>query len=686
MHSKLRVPVRNYARLAVVAATVLGSAGLLSGVAFGSTAGATAPAARAKVHHESGLRRREPSAGAAEPVRQQKLGRPEPAVSATPKIPVATANSTTFTVNTTNDAPLATTGSKTCKASTATGLCTLRAAIKGRQQRPTVTSTSSMSRPVPTSSQRTWTLTNSAIINGAGSASTFVDGQTSHEVLDIYSATTTFEPSVDVTGLTVENGSNIVGGGIYLGHAALTLSGVTVSNSGALAGGGIFVTGGALWTDNSTVITSNTAEDGGGLYNTEGAVYLGGSTLSNNTAYFGGAADSTSGAQVSQNVTLATATRPLRAAVPLYNAGTLSDSGSTYTNISTTGQTRTTTYGGVIDNVWNASLIGDTVTGTTSHEATLGTTLHGGVFFNSGQMTIDSTTVSGTSNSCNHCDILGGVIFSGTKHRRSGTRGRVVPHRHRAHTVTGTTNGTAAGDPRGGRRRRPQHREPHHTGRPQRLEHDRYDHNKRGLRCRHRSDNMDSKSADLRSAAPPSPSRTSAVQSGTVALTSTALITGLSISRTTVTATTGGEVFGCRDCGWNNQHARPRHRVQHVDLHRDRVCGRRRNGHRRDHQHHGQLRVGTPTIHLGGTSPTGGVEGGGWANTGSLTLNGVQVIGTSITTTHNVYGGAFGNAGTGAATITNSTFAGTSVTETGVGNVWRRRGRKLQQPVGPSPT
>ena len=67
---------------------------------------------------------------------------------------------------------------------------------------------------------------------------------------------------------------------------------------------------------------------------------------------------------------------------------------------------------------------------------------------------------------------------------------------------------------------------------------------------------------------------------------------------------------------------------------------------------------------------TGGVEGGGWANTGSLTLNGVQVIGTSITTTHNVYGGAFGNAGTGAATITNSTFAGTSVTETGVGNVY----------------
>ncbi|MFQ5342076.1 MAG: CSLREA domain-containing protein, partial [Anaerolineae bacterium] len=146
------------------------------------------------------------------------------------------------------------------------------------------------------------------VINGAGAASTIINGGGIDRVLDSYGSFT-----VEINGVTITNGGGVfAGGGIYNTIGALTLNNSIVSGNVAQmgAGGGIFNNQGTLTVNNSTVsgnttdigggiynygwpganltlinstISGNTAEEGGGIYNWQGTVTLANSTVSGNT-------------------------------------------------------------------------------------------------------------------------------------------------------------------------------------------------------------------------------------------------------------------------------------------------------------------------------------------------------------------------------------------------------------------
>ena len=117
-------------------------------------------------------------------------------------------------------------------------------------------------------------------INGPGAGALAVDGGTASSVFVVNSGV-----SATISGLTVQNGSAVDGGGID-NAGTLTLSGCTIGggpNSGNSAnyGGGIFSTG-AL-TLSGCLVDDNAANYGGGIFST-GALSITTSTVSNNLA------------------------------------------------------------------------------------------------------------------------------------------------------------------------------------------------------------------------------------------------------------------------------------------------------------------------------------------------------------------------------------------------------------------
>src|SRR5262249_5274344 len=84
---------------------------------------------------------------------------------------------------------------------------------------------------------------------------------------------------VSITGLTISNGSELFGGGIYnLGN--LTLTQTSVTSNDAVEGGGIYSVG--MLTLNGSSVESNTgALYGGGIYN-GGTLVVNNSTIAHN--------------------------------------------------------------------------------------------------------------------------------------------------------------------------------------------------------------------------------------------------------------------------------------------------------------------------------------------------------------------------------------------------------------------
>jgi CSLREA domain-containing protein len=116
-------------------------------------------------------------------------------------------------------------------------------------------------------------------INGAGAATTIVDGDGVDRVFEIMSGTVVFND------FTIRNGSTIAvdddGGGIA-NHDTLTLNRCVVSGNSASDGGGILTE--VELTINQSTISGNSAPDGsgGGIYNS-GALTITDSTISGNT-------------------------------------------------------------------------------------------------------------------------------------------------------------------------------------------------------------------------------------------------------------------------------------------------------------------------------------------------------------------------------------------------------------------
>ncbi len=204
-------------------------------------------------------------------------------------------------------------------------------------------------------------ITGDLTITGAGAATTIIDGAGLDKLFHI-DPLPSAGITVEISGLTIQNGSSLVAGGIR-NSGTLTLTSSTVNgNSSVFLGGGGIVNGGTLTLINSTVSGNFSNDFGGGISNGFGAsATLTNSTVSGNTADEGGG---------------------------ILNSGTL-----TLTSSTVSGNTASGFGGGGISNVSAGTLTlnNSTVNGNTA------SAFVGGGIVNSGTLTLNSSTVSGNT-------------------------------------------------------------------------------------------------------------------------------------------------------------------------------------------------------------------------------------------------------------------------------------------------
>jgi predicted outer membrane repeat protein len=122
-------------------------------------------------------------------------------------------------------------------------------------------------------------------IEGAGQTQTFIDAGDLFRVLHVASGA-----NLTLKNLTVQNGDDIFGGGIYVNGGQLTLEDATVTSStatGSVAlsyGGGIAAESSSVTLTRATLAGNSADVDGAGLYVTNSALTLNASSVLNNTA------------------------------------------------------------------------------------------------------------------------------------------------------------------------------------------------------------------------------------------------------------------------------------------------------------------------------------------------------------------------------------------------------------------
>ena len=638
-------------RLAV--ALAIAGAGLV--MAFGGTAVPSAGASTAKPVISPAAAFAAPALPSQQPKPDHSRG-PAPAVKTGAVLPqVTTAPTAHYVVDTTTDLPLKTPASATCVDTATT--CSLRAAVaaadnaaKAKGVVATVTVPAGTYLLETQTATQSLDVTASMVVHGAaGTAAPVVSGVGKVGVFDI-----TGEVSVELSDLVVEDGAAADGADISSEGAGLTLDGVTVEVGKATSdGGGLYATGGSVWMDATTVFTGNSAEDGGALYSTYAAVFAEGTTFSHNTATTDGGAVYQDGAMTAQH-TVYTANTAGSGGAAVYNDFTLDTTGGTYSSNAVV--STTTAYGGVLDDVWAATVTGASFA---TSSTTAKTFVEGGVFLDAYQLTLDHVTVSGTSNTCAGCeDIAGGVVYNasttqlgdpglmatgltvtGTSNESPTTSviaGGVVDDSYQLGfatldglSVTGTTD-EARGEVEGGVLL--------------------------GL------DWLTLRDARISATSLTLATASGDVYGGAVGFETNASVDGLSVSTTTVDVAKDDVEGGAVNIDGGNA-------VSHLDITGTSVVdqGGTVEGGGLYFDSATSLSdssiVGTVVADTSATS--GSVEGGGWYNGDEVMASGVEVLGTTITA-GSVLGGAFVNRGD-ASTITNSTFADVSVTVSGTG-------------------
>jgi hypothetical protein len=115
------------------------------------------------------------------------------------------------------------------------------------------------------------------------SGNTVIDGSGDGSVITVRTGA-----QVTLSGLTIQNGSAVTGGGI-LNRGSLTLVNTTVTNNLAdYAGGGIFNDFGTLTLSDSLVTNNVALNVGGGIFNNQGVVTITDSSVTDNEASFQG--------------------------------------------------------------------------------------------------------------------------------------------------------------------------------------------------------------------------------------------------------------------------------------------------------------------------------------------------------------------------------------------------------------
>ena len=157
--------------------------------------------------------------------------------------------------------------------------------------------------PIGTEVNATWNVTSTA---GSGGSLTNITLPYATHALDgdtiTFAASTDTVPIVLSSSLTLNlgHGVDIIGNGpantiisgnnlvrVFFNHATATISGVTVENGSGVTGGGIFNSG--TLTLSNDVISGNAASySGGGIANADGTLTMSEDTVSGNTATYGG--------------------------------------------------------------------------------------------------------------------------------------------------------------------------------------------------------------------------------------------------------------------------------------------------------------------------------------------------------------------------------------------------------------
>jgi CSLREA domain-containing protein len=200
------------------------------------------------------------------------------------------AHALTFTVNTTADDPDATPNDDRCE--TAGGDCSLRAAI---QQANATAGADEIELPAGIYSLVTpgtgenaaatgdLDVTEDLIIRGAGASTTIINGGLLDRIFEIDPARVG-GVEMEISGVTIQDGSLRDPGGAILNNGTLSLAGVAVSDSTAVDGdgGGIFSRG-PLTLTNVLINGNRATSDGGGIFS-GGMLTITNSTISGNTA------------------------------------------------------------------------------------------------------------------------------------------------------------------------------------------------------------------------------------------------------------------------------------------------------------------------------------------------------------------------------------------------------------------
>jgi CSLREA domain-containing protein len=234
-------------------------------------------------------------------------------------------------------------------------------------------------------------ITDSVTINGAGAATTIIDGGALDRVIHVLAGTSTISDVTIRNGLPpgVDDG----GGVLVVTNATLTLTNVTLTDnrtSGG-AGGGILNSGTTTLT-NCTVSLNGTggAGDGGGISNTN-SMTISGATITGNTTGSGGG--NGAGVNNSSNMTMTSSTITGNNAGGggngggLYNSSTLSVDGTTITG---NGAGPSAGNGGGVYNSSTATITNGTVATNTAGG-------NGGGVFNSDTVTLGLTPVTGNT-------------------------------------------------------------------------------------------------------------------------------------------------------------------------------------------------------------------------------------------------------------------------------------------------
>jgi CSLREA domain-containing protein len=298
-----------------------------------------------------------------------------------------------FTVNSPEDAEDANPGDTSCANNT--GFCTLRAAIQEANSFP--------EQHTITLPAGTYLLTKGELlivknitINGAGQGLTIVDGNHSSRVFSSDGG------NLILNNLTVQNGADSLGGGIY-NPAELLLQNVTLTNNsgptGSSYGGGIYNSG--VLTIKNGVISHNQAANGGGLFN-DGTATLEDVTVDTNAAGSGSAVGGgiyNFGTLFLRKTTVNGSGADIGAGI--FNAGVMD-----LTNVTLSANSATSSGGGIYNGTGGgapeATLTNVTISGNTAPS--------GAGIFNANGNTIDFNNTIVAGNSGGNC---AGAITSG---------------------------------------------------------------------------------------------------------------------------------------------------------------------------------------------------------------------------------------------------------------------------------